>query len=152
MFRRVIVWAALSLLGAVVGGASAYAGNPQISLTQTGCQFLEPEGKDLGIKPMSAKECRAFNKTTKKTRSKDHKPLELAPGKYTFDVRNTDVPYELGFYLRAADRDLIPFMPRVSGGGIFKGQSRSFTINLVEGDYVYSCPFNPTIDYRIRVK
>ena len=152
MFRWAYGLGALALLGVMANGSQVVAGNPLITWTQTGCQFVEPEGKDLGIKPMSAKECRTYNKSTRKSRLKGHKPLDLAPGEYTFEVRNTDVPYELGFYLRAADRDLMPFMPRVSGGGIHKGQSKSFTVNLMEGDYVYSCPFNPTINYRIRVK
>ena len=144
-----LAWIVLSLL---VWSNTAEANGAVVSLLQTGCQFVEPEGKDLQVDPITAAECRAFNSKTAGKRIDTHKVLELKPGKYTFRVENTDVPYELGFYLRAADRDLIPFMPRVSGGGIFKGQSASFTVELTEGDYVYSCPFNPTPDYKLRVK
>jgi len=150
---RVLTAAALAatVLAAILAGP-ALAGASVIVLTQTGCQFLEPENRDLMVEPKAADDCRAYNAKTKAVRQKSHQPLSLAPGRYTFRVTNKDVPYELGFYLRSQQRDLIPFMPRVSGGGVHEGETKDFDVELAAGNYIYSCPFNPTIDYRLTVK
>ena len=123
-----------------------------IEITQTGCQFLEPEGTDHEFQPHSAKDCKNINKETGKARLAAHKPLRLAPGKYTFRIANTDVPYELGFYLRAAQRALIPFRPRVSGSGLSQGTTKDYAVELTEGEYIYGCPLNPTPGYSMIVK
>ena len=144
---------AILLLSALLARPdAARADGTVVVLTQTGCQFLEPETRDLMVKTSRAADCRTYNTKTRAGRLKSHTPLSLAPGRYIFRVTNKNVPYELGFYLRAAQRDLIPFMPRVSGGGVHEGQTRDFSVDLVAGDYIYSCPFNPTLDYRLSVK
>ena len=123
-----------------------------IILTQTGCQFLESEsGKDLGFKPSSAEECKKINARSGSKRLADAKPLVLAPGKYTFRVTNSDVPYELGFWLRGSGLGRVT-LPSVSGGGLTRGVSRDYVIELKPGNYVYSCPLNPTPDYALVVK
>ena len=78
--------------------------------------------------------------------------LVLKPGRYVFRVTNANVPYELGFYLRARERSLIPFKPRVSGDGLLMGQTQDFSIELSTGEYVYSCPYNPTPNYKLVVR
>ena len=123
-----------------------------IEITQTGCQFLEAEKSDLGFEPAEAADCKAINAETEEGRLADHKILTLTPGTYVFRVTNTDVPYELGFYLRSEDRSLIPFLPRVSGGGIFQGETRDFVVELSEGRYIYGCPLNPTPAYTLVVQ
>ncbi|MBV6623455.1 MAG: hypothetical protein KI793_11055 [Rivularia sp. (in: Bacteria)] len=71
-----------------------------INLTQTGCQFLETENQDYEYQTTKAEDCKQINSKTLVERKKNFKPLTLKPRKYTFRVTNSDVPYELGFYLR----------------------------------------------------
>ncbi len=71
-----------------------------IALTQTGCQFVETEGKNFNYQIKSAADCKKINSETLSEREKGFKPLELAAGEYVFQVTNENVPYELGFYLR----------------------------------------------------
>lgn len=123
-----------------------------IEITQTGCQFLQAETADLGFTPSKAADCKAINAETEADRLATHKVLTLTPGTYVFRVTNTDVPYELGFYLRSEDRSLIPFLPRVSGGGIFQGETGDFVVELTEGRYIYGCPLNPTPGYTLVVE
>ena len=42
-------------------------------------------------------------------------------------------------------------LPRVSGGGLTMGKSKDYSIELEPGSYVYSCPLNPTPNYKIEV-
>ena len=134
-------------------GAGAQANEPTvIELTQTGCQFVEPEGMDHGYQTMSKADCVAVNKDSGGKRLADVEPLVLKPGKYIFRVTNKNVPYDLGYYLRAASTVKIPFQPKVSGGGLSLGATKDYEIELTEGEYVYSCPLNPTPDYPIIVR
>jgi hypothetical protein len=122
-----------------------------ISLTQTGCQFVEPEGQDHHFKTTSGEDCKAINKQNGEERLAASKTLELRPGTYIFRVTNKNVPYELGFYLRGSGLGRLT-QPRVSGGGLLPGVTQDYEITLTEGAYVYSCPLNPTPDYRLVVK
>ena len=38
-----------------------------------------------------------------------------------------------------------------SGGGLVAGATQDYAIELTPGEYVYSCPLNPTPDYRLVV-
>ena len=78
--------------------------------------------------------------------------LVLKPGRYVFRVTNVNVPYELGFYLRARVWSLIPFKPKASGAGLHLGETKDFPIELSTGEYFYSCPFNPTPNYQLVVR
>lgn len=138
--------------------AAAEDADRVIQLTQTGCQFLEPENQvDHAFEPQSAEDCKRINAETGEQRLADAKLLKLAPGTYTFRVTNTDVPYELGFWLRE-----IGYQPgnplhkltkvSVSGGGLGEGQTQDYTVELEPGEYLYSCPLNPTPDYRLVVE
>ncbi len=40
----------------------------------------------------------------------------------------------------------------IIGGGLVEGVTKEYHIELTEGEYLYSCPLNPTPDYRIVVK
>lgn len=142
----------LSLAG---GGASA---QEVITLTQTGCQFLESEnGVDRGFTPQTADDCKTINAESGQDRLAEAKVLELAPGTYTFRVSNDDVPYDLGFWIREADYQLGNPLHKltktsVSGGGLKQGTTKDYEVELEPGEYVYSCPLNPTPDYKIVVK
>jgi hypothetical protein len=115
-----------------------------ITITQVPCQFVESESKNLDFKTNAKSDCEKINGETKEKRYL--KPLVLKPGKYTFRVTNSAVPYEVGFYLRGIGWGWLT-QPKVSGGGLFKGVTKDYTIDLKPGKYVYSCPLNPTLDY-----
>jgi hypothetical protein len=151
--------------GLVLGAAILVAGDQArsadgqvIELTQTGCQFLESEnGVDRGFEPQAAEDCNQINAETGSERLAAAEVLELAPGTYTFRVANTDVPNELGFWLRDADYQLGNPVHKltktsVSGGGLLEGQTKDYEVELAPGEYVYSCPLNPTPDYKLVVK
>ncbi|MDX5359945.1 MAG: hypothetical protein LPL00_01315, partial [Alphaproteobacteria bacterium] len=78
--------------------------------------------------------------------------MTLKPGTYVFRVTNRDVPYGLGFWIRGDGVIGRATLPSASGGGLSKGVTKDYEITLTPGDYVYSCPLNPTPDYRIRVE
>jgi len=121
-----------------------------IDLTQVGCQFLEVEAKDYQYDPQNADECKEINAETLATREAGFKPLELKPGKYIFRVTNSNVSYPLGFYLRGKGIKKVS-LPKVSGGGLTEGTTKDYEVDLVAGEYVFSCPLNPTPDYPVVV-
>ena len=133
--------------------APAAAQAKVIELTQVPCQFLESEGgKNRGFKSAKAADCEAINEKTAKQRLGEAKTLELKPGKYVFRVSNRNVPYELGFWLRGESLLDRARLPSVSGGGLATGKTQDYEIELKPGSYVYSCPLNPTPDYRLIVR
>jgi len=80
------------------------------------------------------------------------KTLILKSEKYIFRLENKNVPYELGFYLRGATLAQRTLLPSVSGGGLNTGKTQDYSIELKSGEYVYSCPLNPTPDYKLVVR
>ena len=150
---------------AVVGLTAAFAGPATsaeeptvIELTQIACQFLESEnGVDHGFTTTGKADCEAINGETGADRLADAKVIELEPGTYVFRVTNQDVPYELGFWLREHDYNWKNPLHKltkisVSGGGIAPGTTKDYEVELEPGEYLYSCPLNPTPDYRLVVK
>ena len=124
-----------------------------IELTQTPCQFLESEnGVDHGFTSTRKANCDSINAKTGSERLKKAKVLELKPGKYTFRVTNKNVPYPLGFWLRGEGLINRATLPSVSGGGLALGTTKDYVVELKEGDYVYSCPLNPTPNYKLVVR
>jgi hypothetical protein len=122
-----------------------------VSLTQTGCQFLESETKDYQFAPKAGKDCEAINARTVNDRKSGFKPMKLKAGDYVFRVTNQNVPYELGFYLRGEGLGQAT-LPKVSGGGLTTGVSQEYRITLKPGKYLFSCPLNPTPDYPLEVE
>ena len=86
------------------------------------------------------------------------KGLQLKPGKYQFKVTNVDVNKELGFVIqKASDKDKDVMKTAVENSFttalIKKGDTQlTGVVELKEGEYVYSCPLNPTPHYTINVK
>ena len=131
----------------------AQAAPQVVELNQVPCQFLESEnGTNQGFKSSKIQDCEAINAKTGDERLAKAKTISLKPGKTVFRVTNKDVPYELGFWLRGATLISRATLPSVSGGGLTTGKTQDYVIDLKPGEYVYSCPLNPTPDYRLVVK
>ena len=148
--------AALAALVAAAGIFSqapvhAAKGPTIITLTQVGCQFVESEnGVDHMFKTAKADDCNAINAKTGDKRLATAKVLKLKPGQYIFRVTNKNVPYGLGFWLRGKGLGRIT-LPSTSGGGLALGVTQDYKITLKAGEYLYSCPLNPTPNYRLIV-
>lgn len=144
---------ALAALALSLHAVPAAAQAKVIELTQVPCQFLESEGgRDRGFKSAKSADCEAINARTGKQRLAEAKTLELPPGRYVFRVANRDVPYELGFWVRGESLIDRARLPSVSGGGLTTGKTQDYAIELKPGNYVFSCPLNPTPDYRLVVR
>lgn len=144
----------LLITTAILSSATLHAqAAPQvIELTQVACQFVESEnGIEHGFRSAKAADCERINADTGSERLAAAKVIRLKPGSYIFRVRNKDVPYELGFWLRGDGLVARARLPSVSGGGLFAGKTQDYAIELTPGEYVYSCPLNPTPDYRLVV-
>ncbi len=152
-FRKAC-FAALLGVGISAPATGALAASPTVvDLTQVPCQFLESEnGRNQGYKSIKKADCEAINAQSGDARLAAAKTLELKPGKYVFRVTNKDVPYALGFWLRGDGALNRLSLPSVSGGGLTTGKTQDYEIELKPGEYVYSCPLNPTPDYKIVVK
>lgn len=95
------------------------------------------------------------------TQTKDQfltKNLNLKPGKYQFRVVNKDVNKDLGFVIqKAADQNEDVMKTAVINSfttSLVKKGEAQYTgiVDLSIGEYVYSCPLNPTPHYTISVK
>ena len=153
MKRNTLVGSVVSLgLAIALAGPALAAAPTVIEFTQTPCQFLESEGgADHGYASANKADCEAINKRTGADRLAAAKPLTLKPGKYVFRVTNSNVPYGLGFWLRGDGVVNRATLPSVSGGGLTTGATKDYEIELKPGAYVYSCPLNPTPDYKLVV-
>jgi len=141
-------------LAIVLFAAPLVQAAPQVvELNQVPCQFLESEqGIDQGFKSTNIRDCEAINDKTGAARLARVAVLKLKPGKTVFRVTNKNVPYELGFWVRGAKLVGRATLPSVSGGGLTTGKTQDYVIDLKAGEYVYSCPLNPTPDYRLIVE
>ena len=150
--RTGVALAALAAVALLTGRPALAQDATVIELTQVACQFLESEdGVDHGFKTTKKADCDAINAETGDERLAKAAVMELKPGKYIFRVTNRSVPYELGFWLRGDGLINRATLPSVSGGGLTPGASRDYEIVLEPGDYLYSCPLNPTPDYKLVV-
>ncbi len=144
--------AAQFALAVAVAGDKAAGTAQVVVLTQIPCQFIESEnGTDRGYRSRKQEDCERINAQSGAARAQGAKPLELKPGRYVFRVTNKSVPYELGFWLRGAGLAGRARLPSVSGGGLTQGVTMDYAIELKPGEYVFSCPLNPTPDYRLIV-
>jgi hypothetical protein len=86
------------------------------------------------------------------------KTLNLKPGKYQFRVVNKDVDKELGFVIQKASDKKADVMKTAIPNSftttlIKKGEAQyTGVVELKAGEYVYSCPLNPTPHYTLIVK
>lgn len=84
--------------------------------------------------------------------------LALKPGKYQFRVNNKDVNKEVGFVIqKSADKDgdvMKTAVPNSFTTALIKKAEAQYTgiVELKAGQYVYSCPLNPTPHYKLTVK
>ena len=142
-----------TMLAMSLAGRALAAEATIIELTQTPCQFLESEGGvDHGFKSAAKADCDRINGETGDARLGVAQTLTLKPGKYVFRVTNRNVPYPLGFWIRGDGLVNRATLPSVSGGGLATGTTKDYEIELKAGDYVYSCPLNPTPDYKLVVE
>jgi hypothetical protein len=142
------------IVSLTIAAARAETGTPGvIELTQLPCQFLESENRvDRGFISRSIEDCEAINRKNAALRLAAAEPLELKAGRYVFRVTNKNVPYEVGFWLRGAATTGRIILPSVSGGGLTPGKTQDYVIDLKPGEYIYSCPLNPTPDYSLVVR
>ncbi len=160
MTKTLSLRSALAAAGLSVGLAAAFTGQGAaasegqiIHLTQTACQFIESEnGVDHGFASGKKADCEAINAKSGAERLGEAEVLKLKPGKYTFRVTNTDVPYQLGFWLRGDGLLSRATLPSVSGGGLTQGATKDYVVELKPGEYLYSCPLNSTPDYKLVVE
>ena len=86
------------------------------------------------------------------------KGLSLKPGKYQFRITNINVNKDLGFVIqKASDKDNDVMKTAIENSftiaPISKGDTQlTGIVELKEGEYIYSCPLNPTPKYNITVK
>ena len=79
--------------------------------------------------------------------------LNLKPGKYIFEVTNTNVDKDLGFYLTPKGQAKNQVANSGLSSLVGKEQTaRTGVVELKAGTYEYSCPLNPTPKYAINVK
>lgn len=133
--------------------SSAQATPEVITLTQTACQFVESEnGIDHAYTSSSKADCEKINSDSGAQRLTKSKTIRLKPGEYIFRVTNQNVSYPLGFWLRGDGLLNRASLPSISGGGLAIGTTKDYKIKLTPGEYVYSCPLNPTPDYKLVVE
>ncbi len=143
----------VGLLAGLYAESASAAKATVIELTQTGCQFVESEnGVDRGFASIMKSDCEAINAETGTARLAEAKILTLKPGAYIFRVTNKNVPYQLGFWLRGSGIVGRVTLPSVSGGGLTTGATKDYAVTLKAGEYLYSCPLNPTPDYKLVVE
>ena len=84
--------------------------------------------------------------------------LNLKPGKYQFRIVNKDVDKDLGFVIQKAENKAKDVMktavPNSFTTALVKKGEFQYTgvVELKKGEYVYSCPLNPTPHYTLNVK
>ncbi len=82
----------------------------------------------------------------------ENKELKLKPGSYVFKIVNQGVKHEVGFYLQEKD-DNGKAVAGSDAGHVKDGEAtKTGTVTLAKGKYVYSCPLNPTPHYVITVE
>jgi plastocyanin len=82
----------------------------------------------------------------------ENKELRLKPGQYVFKIVNKGVKHEVGFYLQEND-EKGKAVAGSEAGHVKDGEAtKTGTVTLAKGKYVYSCPLNPTPHYVITVE
>lgn len=117
-----------------------------LRLVQRPCRFQEAE-PNATFQATSAKACADLNAST--IPGRQGHTIVVPAGKLRLVVSSQDVPYELGFWIRAF---ATPTRALAQGGGILPGVAKTYDVELSPGRYVYACPLNPTPDYVIEVR
>jgi hypothetical protein len=142
--------AAVFLCAALLLPAIGLAAEPVVVVfTQTPCKIVEVEKNSREYTSKSYDDCVRINKETAGERT--FKTLRLKPGRTIFRVTNSNVPYDLGFWVRGKGIGRVT-LPTVSGGGLSTGKTLDYVIDLKPGEYLYSCPLNPTPNYPLIVE
>lgn len=82
----------------------------------------------------------------------ENRELKLKPGNYVFRITNKGVNHEVGFYLQEND-EKGKAVTGSDAGHVKSGETtKTGTVALAKGKYVYSCPLNPTPHYVITVE
>jgi glutamine cyclotransferase len=109
--------------------------------------FAQTNEKDVTIIEVSQTDGQIFTQN-----------LDLKPGKYQFRVVNVDVNKEVGFVIQKAKDAKGDVMktaiPNSFTTALVKKGEAQYTgvIDLKAGEYVYSCPLNPTPHYKLTIK
>ena len=149
MGKRVAALAVFFIMAGFSASPSR-AKEPQIvELTQTPCTIVEAEVNPRTFVSTKKSDCVRINAETAGER--EFRVLRLRPGKTIFRVTNKNVPYELGFWVRGKGLGRVT-LPVVAGGGLKTGETKDYVIDLKPGEYLYSCPLNPTPDYPLIVE
>jgi hypothetical protein len=97
-----------ALLAIIVGYGIAVAAPTVITLTQTGCQFLEPEGVDHQFKTRQAADCKAINQQNGEARLNASPPWSSNPASI-FSASPTGMcPMNWGFICAVQDSGASP--------------------------------------------
>ncbi len=146
---KAALFAALLAAGLLISASLSAAAPVIITLTQTPCTIVEAEREPKEFDSNSYDDCKRINKETAGTR--EFKVLRLKPGPTVFRVTNSNVTYPLGFFLRGKGFNMLT-LPKISGGGLYTGSTLDYEVDLVPGEYIYSCPLNPTPNYPLIVE
>lgn len=144
-----VLWTVCLFIFTFIPAYSFSAEPVVIKLTQTPCTIIEAEKNPQTFNVKNSDDCERINKKTSKERPL--KTLRLKPGKTIFRVENKNVPYELGFWVRGRGVKRLT-LPSASGGGLKTGKTQDYIIDLKPGEYLFSCPLNPTPDYSLIVE
>ncbi len=84
--------------------------------------------------------------------------LNLTPGQYQFRIVNKNVERDLGFVIQNENDKGLDVMKTAiknsfTTGYVKKGEAQyTGIVDLKTGNYIYSCPLNPTPHYRLIIK
>ena len=141
LHKALMILLAISLLPLVSNSVNA-AEPTVITLTQTGCQFTEPEGKDHGFKTMGSADCKAINSQSGKKRLAEAETITLKPGKYIFRVKKQRraLPTRV---LSARRRHWTPHAAEGFGGRSREGEIEGLRHHLKRGRLLLFMPPEP---------
>jgi hypothetical protein len=139
----------LGILTAAFAPGVPAAAAEVIELTQTPCQFLEPEGMDHNFKSSRKADCERINAETGAERVAKSKVITLKPGDYVFRVTNRNGLRDKDYNWKNPIHKVTKLS--VSGGGLTTGKTQDYMATLKPGEYLFSCPLNTTPDYRLVV-
>jgi hypothetical protein len=117
----------------------------------------------VAIMALSSTACLAQDKATLIKLSEtpgqfETKTLKLKSGKYQFEVTNKNVDHEVAFFLQTESdkgkKEMSSTVPNSLLPKMLKQGESALTgiVELKKGNYVYSCPLNPTPHYSIIVE